>query len=120
MLRQDNRYVMPPANFPNSMPAATACRNMSRKDRDIGHRGLTQFWRNACVPAGGFPGHAGRICRLRPEAERLFPENPAMDLPGDRNGASRGNREKGSCCQSCRLGTEEVAGGGKPLIPTLP
>ena len=28
----------------------------------------------------------------------FFAENPAMDLPPDRNDASRDNREKGPCC----------------------
>ena len=65
--------------------------------RKRGYRGLAHFRRDACLPARGFPGDAGRVTGFMLKPNGFFAENPAMDLPPDRNSASRDNRGS-NCC----------------------
>ncbi len=50
-----------------------------------------------CLQAGGLPDHAGRICGFTLKPNGFFDANIAMDLPADKNGHSKDNREA-DCC----------------------
>ena len=95
----DERYAS--GEFPNQHAGGDGLPKYVAQNREIENQDIVvwhSFWGDACLPSRGFSGDAGRICRLHAEAERLLCRNPAMDLPPDRNSASRDNRNKDSCC----------------------
>ncbi len=82
----DERYAS--GEFPNQhaggdgLPKYIA-QNREIEDQDIVR--LAHLWCDACLPARGFPGDAGRICRLHAEAERLLCREPGDGPSADRN-----------------------------------
>ena len=78
----DERYAS--GEFPNQhaggdgLPKYIA---QNRSHRKRGHRRLAHFWRDACLPAGGFPGDAGGVYRLRAQAGRLLRREPRDGSP---------------------------------------
>ena len=89
------------ANSPTSTPAATACRNSSRRTAAIENEDIV-VWHtfgstHVCRPED-FPVMPVEYAGFMLKPSGFFAENPAMDLPPDRNNASRDNRGAGACC----------------------
>ena len=80
------------------MPAATACRNTLRRNRSIENQDIV-VWHSfgathVCRPED-FPVMPVEYVGFTLKPNGFFAENPAMDLPPDRNSASRDNRGQG-------------------------
>jgi primary-amine oxidase len=97
----DERYAS--GEFPNQHAGGDGLPKYVAQNREIENEDIV-VWHtfgatHVCRPED-FPVMPVEYVGFALKPNGFFAENPAMDLPGDRNGASRDNRDKDSCCHS--------------------
>jgi primary-amine oxidase len=95
----DERYAS--GEFPNQHAGGDGLPKYIRQNRSIENEDLV-VWHSfgathVCRPED-FPVMPVEYVGFTLKPNGFFTENPAMDLPPDRNSASRDNRDKDSCC----------------------
>jgi primary-amine oxidase len=97
----DERYAA--GEFPNQHAGGDGLPKYVAQNRSIENEDIV-VWHtfgatHVCRPED-FPVMPVEYVGFALKPNGFFAENPAMDLPGDRNSASRDSREEGSCCHS--------------------
>jgi primary-amine oxidase len=95
----DERYAS--GEFPNQHAGGDGLPKYITQNRSIENEDIV-LWHSfgathVCRPED-FPVMPVEYIGFTLKPAGFFTENPAMDLPPDRNSASRDNREQGSCC----------------------
>ena len=95
----DERYAS--GEFPNQHAGGDGLPRYIAQNRSIENEDIV-VWHtfgatHVCRPED-FPVMPVEYVGFSLKPNGFFAENPAMDLPPDRNAASRDNREQGSCC----------------------
>ena len=95
----DERYAS--GEFPNQHAGGDGLPKYVAQNREIENQDIV-VWHSfgathVCRPED-FPVMPVEYVGFTLKPNGFFAENPAMDLPPDRNSASRDNRDKGSCC----------------------
>ena len=95
----DERYAS--GEFPNQHAGGDGLPKYVAQNREIENQDIV-VWHSfgathVCRPED-FPVMPVEYVGFTLKPNGFFAENPAMDLPPDRNSASRDNRDKGPCC----------------------